>query len=568
MGVPRASIRTEPGWTYSVLMRLISSSGKSLARSLPLAFTLVAGWAVASPVVRSASDAADVAVERGEYALAARWRHQAALKSGDPAAFEAAARLAYDRSQYAVLAAICADWVKRDPQSETAHRMSAVAALELDRRDAALVELDWLVKHAYPTPDDAMESFGRSLGELHNPASVAAVMSRLADRYPDSAAGHERAGELMLVAGNAQRAFGEGQRASELGRARQGRALMARSLVVQGDCPQALSLVTALGGDAHAADKMMEAWLMTACGRDAEGEGIFQELAQRSSDRAMALEALAGRELATSRTDAAARHYRELAALGSSQAAQFGLATVAERAGDSARALSIYRSLTTGRFATQAQLRAFRLRVGQGGVDWAERLLDDFVAATPLLRPELTVGHVLALEDLGEPDRALALAERAERAYPDVDELIRVRAEVLVRAGHTDEAVRRLESLLKARPDDPAAQNALGYTLADAGRDLPRARRLITAAVAQAPDHPAYLDSLGWLQFRLADYPAAVRSLARAYRLQSDAEVAAHYTLALYANGQGEAAGTILRSALERFPADPRLLDAKARHLE
>jgi Flp pilus assembly protein TadD len=466
-----------------------------------------------------------------------------------------------------VLTVTCEAWLKRDPQNEAAHRLLAVGSVELDHRAVALREFGWLIEHAYSSPDAALESFGRSLGDLRNAAGVAAIMRELARRHSGSAVGHEQAGNLMLIAGDAGGAYEEGRLATDLGRRRTGRALMARALVVLGDCGRGLELVTALGSDQRPPERMTEAWLLVACGRGAEAEGILQELLQHPGERTAALESLAGRELDARRHDAAARHYNELStAQGGREAAQFGLATLAERSGDSVRALSMYSSLTSGRQAVPAQLRAYRLRAAEDGIDWADRMLDDFVYAVPTLRQQITVGRIIALSDLGFVDRALALAVRAERAYPDDEELIRAHAEVLVRAGRTDAAISLLEALLKARPQDPAAQNALGYTLVDAGHDLRRADRLIAAAIAQSPDHPAYLDSLGWLQYRKKDYRASADTLAHAYRLQSDPEVAAHFVDALYAAGRGDAGAAVLRAAVERYPTDPHLLQAVARH--
>ncbi|MBK7702752.1 MAG: tetratricopeptide repeat protein [bacterium] len=68
--------------------------------------------------------------------------------------------------------------------------------------------------------------------------------------------------------------------------------------------------------------------------------------------------------------------------------------------------------------------------------------------------------------------------------------------------GRRDEALAALESLLTDHPDDHVIQNALGYTLADHDRDLPRAESLIRAALKSEPENPAYLDSLGWLLHR------------------------------------------------------------------
>jgi tetratricopeptide (TPR) repeat protein len=517
---------------------------------------LVAG----KPAFSADSSLVDVAIERGDYPAAVEMRRQEARHSGDPASFDAAARLAYDWSQYSVLTAICGDWLRKDPQSEQAHRYLAVAALELDQRDTAVRELDWLLTHVYQSLNVGFDSFGTSLGELRNRAGLSAVMANLSARHPEAAAGHLQAGDLALAAGDAAQALREAQRASELGRRRVGRSLAARAHVIMGDCEQGLALAAPLGTDVHDSDRLTEGWLLEACDRGAEAEAIFQELSAHSSERASALEALAGRELETRRNEAAARHYTELAKLGGRESAQFGMATVAERAGDRERAATLYAGISSGRHAVEAQLRAYRLRLTGAGIDWADRLLDDFLTSNSSLRQDITVGRILALADVGQTERALALASRVERAYPDVEEFERAHAEVLVRAGRTDDAITRLERLLAARPHDPAALNALGYTLAEAGRDLRRAEKLLVAAVAQAPDNAAYLDSLGWLRFQQRDYTAAVGALARAYLLQPDPEIAAHSVAALDALGDRVKADDLLQSALDRHPGEQHLV--------
>jgi predicted Zn-dependent protease len=508
----------------------------------------------------------DVAVERGEYARAATLQWEQVRASDDPRQREGAAHLAYDWSQYAVLSAICEDWLKREPKNEAAHRFLAVAALELDHRAVAARELNWLLVTTYSTPNDGFESLGRSLSELRNRAGVAAVMRQLAARYPQSGEAQLQAASALLAVGNAAEAQAAAQRARDLGRRRQGRSLEARARVLAGDCEQGLALAAPLGTDVRDLDRLTEAWLMMLCERGAEAESILRDVAQRPEQRAAALESLASHELETHRNDAAGRHYTELSKTGESAAAQFGLAALAERMGDSARAAAMYSSITSGRHAVDAQVRAYRLHVTSDGADLADRVFDEFVYANPALRRDLTVGRMLAMADAGGGDEAIALAVRAERAYPDAEEITRAKAEVMVRVGRMSEAIAALEGLLSRRPDDPAAQNALGYTLADAGRDLRRADRLLSAACAQAPDNAAYLDSLGWLRFRQRNLVAARDKLSRAYHLQPDSEIAAHWAEVLYASDAGTDAERVIAAALERFPDDGRLLRLQRVH--
>ena len=56
------------------------------------------------------------------------------------------------------------------------------------------------------------------------------------------------------------------------------------------------------------------------------------------------------------------------------------------------------------------------------------------------------------------------------------------------------------------------------------------------------PDSPAALDSLGWVRFRSGDLTGASTTLARAYSLSHDGEIAAHWGEALWVSGnQSEA---------------------------
>jgi tetratricopeptide (TPR) repeat protein len=91
------------------------------------------------------------------------------------------------------------------------------------------------------------------------------------------------------------------------------------------------------------------------------------------------------------------------------------------------------------------------------------------------------------------------------------------------------------EQLLKLVEADPqqisarlraAANNDLGYLWADDGRNLERAEKMIRAALElhaqtyeamELPrDNAAYLDSLGWVLFKMGKYPAALAELKKA----------------------------------------------------
>jgi tetratricopeptide (TPR) repeat protein len=87
------------------------------------------------------------------------------------------------------------------------------------------------------------------------------------------------------------------------------------------------------------------------------------------------------------------------------------------------------------------------------------------------------------------------------------------------RAGNIDGAIAAGREALKLAPDWAPALNFLGYVLADHGRDLPEARLLIERAIEKDPWNGAFVDSHGWVLYRLGHLDEARTRLELAVRL-------------------------------------------------
>src|SRR6266481_549671 len=70
--------------------------------------------------------------------------------------------------------------------------------------------------------------------------------------------------------------------------------------------------------------------------------------------------------------------------------------------------------------------------------------------------------------------------------------------------------------VLQVNPANAGALNYLGYMLADRNVRLQEALQLITKALEKEPNNGAYLDSLGWVYYRLGRLPEAEENLRRA----------------------------------------------------
>ena len=71
------------------------------------------------------------------------------------------------------------------------------------------------------------------------------------------------------------------------------------------------------------------------------------------------------------------------------------------------------------------------------------------------------------------------------------------------RSHNYEEAEKYFRRCLELQPDFSEAMNYLGYMWAERGQNLAEARQLIEKAVALEPKNAAYLDSLGWVLYKL-----------------------------------------------------------------
>ena len=115
-------------------------------------------------------------------------------------------------------------------------------------------------------------------------------------------------------------------------------------------------------------------------------------------------------------------------------------------------------------------------------------------------------------------DAAAKTAREASAKFPEsTDALFRLGSS-LERGGSSAEAEKVFLHLLELKPNDAATQNYLGYMWAEQGVQLERARELLEKAVAREPRNAAYLDSLGWVYFRMGRLENAATNLREAYR--------------------------------------------------
>jgi tetratricopeptide (TPR) repeat protein len=117
-----------------------------------------------------------------------------------------------------------------------------------------------------------------------------------------------------------------------------------------------------------------------------------------------------------------------------------------------------------------------------------------------------------------------------------------------------------LEEVYKEDPNDPGVNNDLGYLYADQGKNLEQAEKMIRIAVAAEGDNPSYLDSLGWVLFKLGRLEEALEFQKKAVAIpdHDDSTLLEHQGDIHEALKQPDEARKLWQQALELEQKDKR----------
>ena len=391
-------------------------------------------------------------------------------------------------------------------------------------------------------------------------SDASAVLSAMVGSVPEAEANSPEAltlfGELALAAYDGDRAQKYAQQALEHNpKSLAALRVLADAYVLEGQNELAVNTARTAAGIDAARGGLELAEILAALDRVEEAHQKLESLRNagipsEEIDRRLALLAYQSGDL-----QEAKQRFTQLVASGeASDTAQLYLADIALRNGDPERAIQDYRRLYDSSVALSARSRSAALLLDRDKRTEALTLLDDYAAEHPEEELELTLAKAHLLADHGDAEAGLAVLATELERHPQHPSIEYDRAVILEQAGHVLESVTALEHLLAQRPDDPVLENALGYTLADHSLQLPRAEGLIRRALVSMPDSPAAIDSLGWVEFRRGDTSDAALMLARAYSIDHDAEIAAHWGEALWASGKQSDARKVWAQALARDP--------------
>ena len=246
------------------------------------------------------------------------------------------------------------------------------------------------------------------------------------------------------------------------------------------------------------------------------------------------------------------------------------LAQYQEQAGQLKAAIENYtRALTVEPMSRGLKARRIAALLNDGSAARAATLAAEAQSQHPedLRFPRL---RARALFAAGDRAGAVTMLEPTARANPRDVETQLALADLYNDAGRDVEAERTLRQVLTIAPGSAEALNYLGYLLADRGRALDEAVRLVERALEADPGNPSYLDSLGWAHFRRGDLREAEKYLTpAAEQLPRNAVVQDHLGDVFAGLGRWEEAiaswtraldgeGTVTRAVIQKKIEDAR----------
>ncbi len=127
-----------------------------------------------------------------------------------------------------------------------------------------------------------------------------------------------------------------------------------------------------------------------------------------------------------------------------------------------------------------------------------------------------------------EAAKAIDTAEKLAKDDKTRTQVIFNRGALYEREKKFDLAEKEFRRVLDADAKNASALNYLGYMLADQNTRLPEAQDYIKRAVDLEPGNYAFLDSLGWVYFRLNKLDDAEQQLSRSLQLSAEKDPTIH----------------------------------------
>jgi tetratricopeptide (TPR) repeat protein len=240
----------------------------------------------------------------------------------------------------------------------------------------------------------------------------------------------------------------------------------------------------------------------------------------------------------------------------------FFQAQSAEALGYLEQAIALYGEVDSGDRAMAAAIRIAELKAVGGDIPAARKELASLrTGDNPAIVEESWLAEARILREAGFKQESFQVLDAAIASLPDSMAILYTHALLAADLGWVDIAEKDLRLVIASQPENAAALNALGYTLADQTVRYEEAEELIRQAYILQPNEPSIIDSMGWIAFRLGHLPESIQFLQKAWQLDRNPEIAAHLGEVLWVSGNRDAAMAVWREGYDINRDNPVLVE-------
>ncbi len=506
----------------------------------------------------------EIALQRGEAALAARTYIDLAKRTRDPRVARRAVEVASQGKQNDLAVEAAKVWNDIEPGSAQTLQVLAALLINAKRVDEAEPYLQKLLVAEGVNLENGFLSLNRLLSGNADKAANLRVVRKLAAGYPQLPAAQFAISQAFAAAGNDEAALAAIRRAQEL-RADWETAVMYEAQLLQKRSPA--QAARRLGDYVEKHPDSREARLNYARAlvldkRFPEARKQFEAVLEASPGNADVVYAVGVLAFQLKDYPVAEESMKRLLGMRfrDPDGARYVLGQIAEEQKNWRAAIQWYEQIQDGEHVLPARLRTAGAMAKDGRLDAAREFLRQVATDNPGEEVQLIVTEAQLLREANRNKDAFALLGDALEKSPEQPELLYDYALTAEKLERFDLLESNLKKLIEVRPDHAHAYNALGYSLAERNLRLAEARKLVEKAIELAPEDYYIVDSLGWVQYREGDLKAAASTLRRAYDGRPDAEIGAHLGEVLWKLGRRDEASRIWQESLKTAPDNETLL--------
>lgn len=516
--------------------------------------------------------AAELAGQRGDYAVALEGYMEAAKRVNDPRFAERAAKIAMYMKDSEKTDEAVSLWLKQDPKNLTAGKIAALSALRAGNKQAAVDHLNTVLKidpagfektalelASVLQRDGKSDFYYGVLDDLavKNPrqAVVYFVQSLLAVEMKNNALAERKVQQALSIQPDWDKAL----------------IFQAQIAVFSGDLSKAKTLLKNAtlkypGNDKL--KKLLAQVLIKAAEYEAAAE-VYQSIVSANPKDAESQIALALVYLQLDREGKAEDIFKSLLEQPEwKNQANFYLGKIEEKRGRTQKALSWFDNVTEGPLVFESALSAVSLLAKDKKFDEADARLNLLADQFPKQKLRIILMRAGLYGEQDQYEKAFKLLTDALVDQPDQKDLLYTRALMAERMKRFDVLEADLKKILAKYPDDAESLNAFGYSLLDNTDRYAEAEKYLQHALKLQPNEAVIMDSFGWLQFKQGKFEQALGYLQQAYAKQPVSEIAAHLSEVLWVLGRKDEAKKIFSKAIKKAPDDEYLLDFQKRLLD